>query len=86
MQNFKFDFLKNKFRPNAVYVSSSISKTLHNFSMGILPMYRGILELKNDTSILRKNGWFSNKTYCSLTALFLKKKFTFVVVTSSINK
>ena len=38
-----------------MYVFSSISKTLHKFSTGFFQMYRGI-ELKNDTSILRKNG------------------------------
>ena len=32
-------------------------------------MDRGILELKNDTSILRKNGLFLNKTCCGLAAL-----------------
>ena len=36
------------------YVLSSISKTLRKFSMGFFPMYRGLLQLENDTSILRK--------------------------------
>ena len=57
-----------------VYGLSSNSKSLHNFSTGFFLMYRGILELKNDTSILCKNGLFSNKTCCCLTALFLKTK------------
>ena len=55
-------FSKSNFKTTGVYVLSSISKTLHNFSTGIFPMYRGILELKIDTSILRKNGSFSNMT------------------------
>ena len=54
--------LKNKimlnFRPAGVYVLGSISKTLHNFSTGFFLMYRGILELENHTSILRKNVLF----------------------------
>ena len=40
-------------------------------------MYRGILELKNDTSILCKNGGFPKKTSCGLTALFVKTKIYF---------
>ena len=40
-------------------------------------MYRRILELKNDISILRKNGSFAYKTYIGLTALFLKTKIYF---------
>ena len=70
-------FSKTNFRPTGVNVLSSISKTLHNFSTGFSPMHRGILELKNDTSILHKNGSFSNKTCCGLTALFLKRKIYF---------
>ena len=34
------------FRPTGVYVISSFSKTLNNFSTGFFPMYREILELK----------------------------------------
>ena len=40
MQNFKF-FSKTNFRSTGVYVLSSISKTLHNFSTGFFPVYRG---------------------------------------------
>ena len=40
-------------------------------------MYRGVLELKNDTSILCKNDSFANKTCCALTALFVKMKIYF---------
>ena len=40
-------------------------------------MYRGILELKNDTSTLRKNGSFANKICRALTALFVETKFYF---------
>ena len=40
-------------------------------------MYRGILELKSDTSISRKNGGFLNKTCCDLTALLVKTKIYF---------
>ena len=82
-------FSKTNFRLTRVYVLSSISKTLHNFSTGFFAMYRGILELKNDNSILRKNGSFSNKTCCSLTALFLKTKIYFCrcnFVNKQINK
>ena len=70
-------FSKTNFSPTGVYVLSSISKTLHNFSTGFFPMYRGILQLKYDTSILCKNGSFSNKTCCGLIALFLKTKIYF---------
>ena len=52
MQNFKSDFLKNEFLVG-FYFLSFISKTLHNFSTGFFPVYRGILEPKNGTSILR---------------------------------
>ena len=34
-------------------------------------MYRGILELKNDTSILCKNDSFASKVCCGLIALFV---------------
>ena len=40
-------------------------------------MYRGILELKNDASTLRKNGSFANEMCCALTALFVKTKICF---------
>ena len=60
-----------------VYVLSSISRTLHNFSTGFFAMHRGILELKNDTSISLKNGSFANTVFCSLTALFVKTKIYF---------
>ena len=52
-------------------------------------MYRGISEQKNGTSILHKNGSFSNKTCCSLTALFLKIKIYFCLcnfVNKQLNK
>ena len=42
-------------------------------------MYRGIIELKNDTSILWKSGLFANNTCCGLSALLIKTKI-FVVV------
>ena len=70
-------FLKTDFRPTGVFVLSSISKTLHNFLTGFFPTYRGILELKRDTSILRKYDSFSNKVCCGLTALFLETKIYF---------
>ena len=40
-------------------------------------MEREILELQNDTTILRKNGSFGNKACFSLTALFVKTKIYF---------
>ena len=49
-------FLKMNFGQTGVYVLSSISRTFHNFYTGFFLMFRRILELKNDTSILRKNG------------------------------
>ena len=61
MQNLNLIFSKTNFRPIGLYALSSISKTLHNFSTGFSPMYRGILEPNNDASILRKNGSFLNK-------------------------
>ena len=33
-------------------------------------MYTGTIELKNDTTILRKNGSFTNKTCRGLASLF----------------
>ena len=74
MQNFDFDFLENEFWQTGVYVLSSVSRTLHNFSKGLFSMYRGILELKSDTSILHKNGSFANMIRCRLTALLVKTK------------
>ena len=70
-------FSKTNFGPTGVYVLSSISRTLHNFSTGFFSMYREISELKNDPSILCKSGPFANKTCCSLTALFVKTKIYF---------
>ena len=72
-----FIFSKTNFRPAGVYALSFISNTLHNFSTGFFPIYRGRLELKSDTSILHKNGSFSKKTCCGLTALLLKTKIYF---------
>ena len=47
MNNFKFDCLKNAFSVGwGAYILSSISKTLHNFSTGFFPLYRGILAKK----------------------------------------
>ena len=40
-------------------------------------MYKGILELKSNTSILRKNGSFANKMCCGLNALFLRMEIYF---------
>ena len=40
-------------------------------------MYRKILELRNDTSILRKNYLFQNKICCALSALVIKTKIYF---------
>ena len=70
-------FSKTNFGPTGVYILSSISRTLHNFSKGFFSLYSGILELKNDTSILRKNGSFANKRCCGLAALFVKAKIYF---------
>ena len=66
-----------EFRLTGVYILSSISKTLHNFSTGFFPMYRGILELKNHTSILCKNGSLLNKTCCRLGWTVSKNIFFF---------
>ena len=80
MQNIKFDFLENKISATGVYVLSSILRTSHNFIKGFFSKYRGILKLKNNAIILRKNGSFTNKTCCQ------KQAFTFVFGTSQINK
>ena len=40
-------------------------------------VYREILELKDDTSILRKNGSLAITTCCALTAVFVKRKIYF---------
>ena len=79
MQTLNLVFSKRNLRHTQVYVLNSIFKTLHNFSRGFFPVYRGILEPKSNTSILRKNGLFSKKTCYGLTSLFQKRKFTFVV-------
>ena len=68
---------KTNFGLTGVYILSSISRTLHNLCMGFISLYRGVSELKNDTSILRKNGLYANKRCCDLTALFLKTKIYF---------
>ena len=65
------------FGPIGLYVLSSISRILHNSYMGFCSMYRGILELKNDTSILRKNDSFVNETCSGLITLSVKKKIYF---------
>ena len=50
-------------------------------------MYTGMLEVKLDTRVLRKNGSFANRlTCCSLTALFRERKCLFIVATLLINK
>ena len=69
--------IRNRLLPTALYVLSSISRTLHNFSTGFCSIYRGILELKSNDSSLLKNGSFPNKTCCFLTALFVKTKIYF---------
>ena len=70
------------FGPIGLYVLGSISRTLHNSSMGFFSMYiQGgiilILELKSNTNILRKNGSFANETCSALTAVFVKTKIYF---------
>ena len=65
-------FSKTNFRPTGVYVLSS--RTLYDFSNEFFSVYRGILELKNDTTILRKNDSFANKMCCSLTVLIVKNE------------
>ena len=69
-------FSKMNFGQMGVYILSSISRALH-FSTGFFSMYRGILELKNDSRILRKNSSFKNETCFGLTALFVKTKIYF---------
>ena len=72
MQNLKFGLFENNFfGPAEVYGLVSISRALHIFSTELFSMYRGILELKNDTSILRISDSFTNKTGSGLTALFV---------------
>ena len=58
MQNFKFDFLENEFWLTGVYVSSSISRTLHKFFMGFFSMY---------TVSFYKQRFFSAQSQCCLT-------------------
>ena len=80
MQNFKFNFLKNEFQADWD-VRFKFHFKFHLpyiiFLRVFFPMYRGILEPQNYTSILHKNGSFSNKTCCGLTALLLKTKIYF---------
>ena len=77
MQNFKVDFLENEFWAEWGVCFKFHFQNLFHFSTGFFSMYIGILELKNGTSILRKNGSFANKTCCALTALFVKTKSYF---------
>ena len=86
MQNFNFVFVENEFWPTGVYVLSSISITLHNFCPRFFSMYRGVIKLKNDTSILPKNGSFAKKTCCSLIVLFVKTKIYFFCCNNFANK
>ena len=73
MKNFKTDFLENEF-----WVNWCVRFKLYFHSMGYFSLYRGILEPKNNTSILHKNGSFANtNTCCCLTALFRKTKIYF---------
>ena len=46
MQTLNLIFSKTNLRPTGVNILSSISKTLHNFSTGFFPVYRGILVQK----------------------------------------
>ena len=72
IQNFKSDFLENKFWAEWGVCFKFLIQNLTYFFHRIFFNVRGILELKNDTTILRKNGSFANKTCCTLTALFVK--------------
>ena len=74
MQNFKFDFLENEF-PADWGVCFKFYENF--FSKGFFSLYRGILELKRDISIMHKNHLFANKTCCGLTTLFVKMKIYF---------
>ena len=77
IQDFEFDFPENGFWAGwGVYFKFRF-QNLTYFSTGFFSMYRGILELKNDTSILRKNGSFANKMRYSLSAVFVKIKMYF---------
>ena len=77
MQNFKSDFLENEFWLTGMYVSSSISRTLHNFSTGFFSMYREILELKHDMLAFCRKMVHSHTMYFGLAALFVKTKIYF---------
>ena len=88
MESLKFDFL-NKFWASWGVRFNSISRTLAKNSGVYFTKYKGILELKSDTRISRKNGWFVSKTCCGLTALFVKTKIYFCCwnfVNKKINK
>ena len=77
MELFKFDFLENEFWVDQGVRFKCYFQNPTSFFHRILSMYRGILELKNYTRILRKNGLFANKTCCGLTALFVKTEIFF---------
>ena len=77
MQNYKFDFHRNEFWTDWGVRFNFHSKTLHNFTTGLFSLYRGIFQLKKDTSILSRNGSCANSTCCSLTTLFVKTKIDF---------
>ena len=78
-------FSKTNFGPTEVYVLGSILRTLHNFSTGIFFKVERDIRAKK-TRILSKNSFFANKTSCGLTALSVKPKIYFVVLTLQIKK
>ena len=90
LQNFKYDFFENGFLVDWCVRFKFHFQNLKNFSTRFFTMYRGILELKNNTRILRKkNDSFANRTICGLTALFVKIKIYFCrcnFVNKQINK
>ena len=81
MRNLNLLFSKTNFGPTWVYVLSSISTTLHNFSTGFLSICTGILELESVSKSFETlqcfSKFFLSPQEKSLTALFVKTKIYF---------
>ena len=89
VNNKAFEHSNQIFTEPWVLANNIMLNIMQNFKFFSKTNFRPTGVLKNDTSILRKNDWFSNKTCCCLTALFLKTKIYFChcnFVNKQINK
>ena len=77
IQSFKFDFSRKRILGRLGWTFYVPFQEPYLIFPRFFLIYRGILELKNNTSIWRKNSSFAHKTCCDLTTLFVKQKFSF---------